>query len=89
MVEQYIYSGRPSKVQDAAGVSGVIIKSFDGTFLFRVYNEDKSSHIDYRLNHDDLAVTIQADELASFYSYGEDHALDYSPKVLGLKKPVE
>lgn len=85
MTKNYIYGGKPSQVKDASCVSGVIIKLFGGDFAFRVY-EENGSFIDYTLNHDDLPVTIDADSLSSFYSKGEDHALDHSPEVLGLKE---
>ena len=86
MTEKYIYGKKISTVRDASGISGIIIKLMDGSIAFRVYENDKSSFTDYALNHDDLPVTIEAGSLASFYSSGEDHALDHSPEVLGLKK---
>jgi len=84
MENKYIYGGKASEVQSAAGVSGILIKLNNGRYAFRVYAKDHS-YTDYNLNHDDLPVTIAADALASFYSHGESHALDHSPEVFSLK----
>lgn len=83
--EDYLYDGRPAEVRPAAGVKGVIIRTLDGAFLFRVYH-DHERFTDYELRHDDLSVTIDADELAAFYKAGERDILDHSPQVLGLRK---
>ena len=88
MNKKYRYGGTPATVTDAAGIAGVLIKGLDGDFAFRVYHED-GEFTDYDLNHDDLSVTIAADEMASFYSFGERRVLDHSPAVLGLKKVEE
>jgi len=85
MKDSYIYAGKPSRVKDASSVSGVLTKLFGGGFAFRVYDE-KNNFVDYEICHDDLSITINADELASFYSHKDQHVLDHSPKVLGLKK---
>jgi hypothetical protein len=85
MVEEIIYSGKVSKVRSAAGVSGVLIKLFNGGYAFRVYDENHN-FIDYNIKHDDLSITIESDELASFYTAGDNHYLDHSPEVLGLDK---
>jgi len=85
MKESYIYAGKPSSVKDASSVSGVLIKLFGGGFAFRVY-DGKKNFVDYDICHDDLSITINADELASFYSHEDQHVLDHSPNVLGLKK---
>ena len=78
------YGNHTADVSSAAGVCGVLCKSFDGHYFFRVYAEDYS-FIDYTLRHDDLQVTIAEDELASFYHVGEEHILDHSPGVLDLE----
>jgi hypothetical protein len=44
---------------------------------------------DYALRHDDLSVTIGADELAAFYKVGERGILDHDPGVLGLRRIEE
>ena len=85
--EKYIYAGKISTVSDASGVSGMLIKLGNG-FAFRRYQDD-GSFTDYNLNHDDLPITIDKEALASFYSQGDNHALDHSPGVLGLKKVEE
>lgn len=85
MSDKYIYAGKASEVKSAAGVSGMLIKLFGGGYAFRVY-QSNGEFTDYDLNHDDLAVTIDSDALASFYSSGENHSLDHSPGVFGLDK---
>ena len=88
MTDKYIYGKKASDVSCADGVSGVLIKSFGGGFVFRRYFDD-STFIDYQVNHDDLSVTIDSDALAAFYSSGEYHSLDHSPEVFGLKRVEE
>ncbi len=72
-----------SDVTPAGGVKGVLIRT-GSEFLFRVYRND-GTFTDYDIYHDDLSVTIDSDELASFYNNGEHHILDHSPNVFGLK----
>jgi hypothetical protein len=70
-------------LDSADGVSGVLCRSaVDGHYFFRVYD---ASHnfVDYALVHEDLAITIATDALASFYQSGNDFFLDHSPEVLG------
>ncbi len=57
----------------------------DGGFTFRVYHQN-GEFSDYDLNHDDLAITIAADALASFYAFGECRVLDHSQWCCGWKK---
>lgn len=79
------YGKQTAQVRSAAGVSGVLCRSaVDGAWFFRVYGED-GAFTDYALRHDELAVTIGKDELASFYLLGNQGILDHSPAVLGLK----
>ncbi len=85
MDDKYIYSGKAVEVERAAGISGVLIKDTDGGFVFRVYQED-GIFTDYDIRHDELAVTIAEDELATFYKIGDRSVLDHSPQVLGLRK---
>ena len=79
----YRYGTTNAKAVPAEGTSGILIRSF-GTYLFRVYHAD-GEFTDYELRHDDLAVTIAPDALASFYTVGERNLLDHSPDVLGLQ----
>jgi len=81
---KYLYGKLPAEVEQAAGVKGVIIRTFDGVLMFRVYHDPKR-FTDYEIRHDDLSVTIDADALAAFYEVGERRILDHSPQVLGLK----
>lgn len=85
MNEKYLYGKAPAEVKPAAGVKGVLIRALDGALMFRVYH-DREQFTDYEIRHDDLSVTIDKDELATFYKVGEEHILDHSPEVLGLKK---
>lgn len=83
MTDKYIYANSVADVSDAAGVTGVLIKSLGGEYLFRIYHSDHT-FTDFELNHDDLAVTINKDALASFYELSDKKVLDHSPQVLGL-----
>lgn len=85
MNDTYLYGSMPASVEPAAGVKGIIIRTLDGTLLFRVYH-DRERFTDYEIRHDDLSVTIDADALAAFYKVGEHDILDHSPEVLGLRK---
>jgi hypothetical protein len=85
MSGKYLYGELPAEVESAAGVKGVLIRTFDGAVTFRVYH-DREHFTDYEVRHDDLSVTIDAEELAAFYKVGERDILDHSPQVLGLKK---
>lgn len=82
---RYTYGQVPAEVQSAAGVKGVLIRTLCGALLFRVY-DGPERFTDYEIRHNDLSVTIDADELAAFYRVGERDILDYAPQVLGLKK---
>ncbi len=55
-----------------------------GGYFFRVYAADHT-FVDLELRHDDLEVTISPQAMASFYQIGEDHVLDHSQQVLGLR----
>jgi hypothetical protein len=84
MNNKYLYGSVPAEVDSAAGVQGMIIRTFDGALMFRVYR-DPEHFTDYEIRHDDLSVTIDADALAAFYKVGERNILDHTPPVLGLK----
>jgi hypothetical protein len=87
MKDKYLYGNAPPEVTPAVGVQGILIRSLDGTLMFRVYHgPNRERFTDYEIRHDDFGVTIDADELAAFYKIGEHHILDHSPAVLGLKK---
>jgi len=66
MNDKYLYGEVPAEVESAAGIKGVIIRTLDGTMMFRVYH-DRAHFTDYELRHDDLNVTIAKDEPAAFY----------------------
>ncbi len=86
MSEKVRYGHKTMVAVPANGVTGVLCRSGERVF-FRVY-DSAQQFIDYDLAHDDLTVTIGADELAVFYRVeGEDEGiLDHSPDVLGLEK---
>jgi len=65
------------KPESADGVSGMLLKTMDGGFIFRVYNF--YDYTDYTIEHSDLNVTI-SDPDAYFYM---DSVLDHSPATLG------
>ena len=83
MVKVALTSGKIVEATDAAGVDGVIIRS-GSSYFFRVYDKEHG-FTDYALHHDDLAVSIKEEALASFYSDGEKCWVDHSPSVLGLQ----
>ncbi len=85
MTEKYRYGKHSAEVEDASGVSGVLIRELGGEVIFRVYNSDKT-FVDYDLLHDDLPVVILEKSLSSFYSFESKKVLDHSPEVLGLKE---
>lgn len=84
-IDRFLYGELPAEVRPAAGVKGVLIRTVDGAMLFRVH-EGREPFTDYEIRHDDLSVTIDADELAAFYKVGERDILDHGPQVLGLRK---
>lgn len=88
MSNEYIYGGKAAKVKSAASTSGVLIKAADGDFVFRVYHGN-GAFTDYVIRHDELSITIDPDELASFYQIGDRFILDHTPQVLGLKRVSE
>ncbi len=75
--------------KNAAGVSGILCRSINGQYFFRICHGD-GTFDDYDLMHDDLSVTIDADALASFYE-GENDVkfLDHSSEVFGWEKIEE
>lgn len=76
-----------TKIKSADGVTGVLIKTFDGRFALRVYHdESKESFTDYAIRHNDLQVTIKDSDAAFYESENQDPVLDHSPKTLGIKE---
>jgi hypothetical protein len=39
MTDKYLYGELPAEVESAAGVKGVIVRTLDGTMVFRVYHD--------------------------------------------------
>lgn len=74
------------EARPAEGVTGVLCHGASGgpTF-FRVYGAE-GAFTDYTVRHEELAVTIAPDAMASFYILGEEPVLDHSPQVLGLQR---
>ena len=82
---KFLYGKQQVEVSNACGVEGILLRSVDGAYFFRVYHEDKG-FTDYELRHDDLAVTITQHALAAFYKLEDKNVLDHSPEVLGLEE---
>ena len=68
----------------ANGLRGQLLDSFDGTYVFRIYDKDHNFK-DYDLLHSDLSIIID-DEDAVLYEHidGGMGKLDHSPETLGL-----
>ena len=62
------------KPVSANGVNGVLIRTLNGGYKFRVY-DNEHNFVDYDLQHCDLSVTI-TDEDAYFYL---NSVLDHAP----------
>jgi hypothetical protein len=71
------------KPTPANGIEGILIRTLDGTYKFRVYDAEHN-FIDYDLTHSDLAVTI-TDSDAFFYRGDNMDRLDHSPATLGME----
>jgi hypothetical protein len=88
MTKSVIYGKNAAIEVKANGVTGILCRSFDAKYFFRVKAGDGTFQ-DYDLRHDDLEVTISPNELASFYTIGDLKVLDHASEVLGLKQVVE
>jgi sporulation protein YlmC with PRC-barrel domain len=69
--------------KSANGISGHLIYTGEGKYVFRVYNKE-FNFVDYDLMHSDLHITI-VDEDAFFYRDEYKDVLDHSPETLGIK----
>ncbi len=78
--------GKLLKEQSAARAKGILIRSFEdgkAVYFFRIYH-DRETFDDYKLLHCDLSVTIDENELASFYEDEKgDKYLDETPATMG------
>jgi len=73
------------KPTSANGVQGILLRTLNGTYKFRVYDAEHN-FIDYDLTHSDLRVTI-TDPDAFFYRadrHDNLDRLDHSPATLGI-----
>lgn len=73
------------KPTSANGVQGILLRTLNGTYKFRVYDAE-NNFIDYDLTHSDLHVTI-TDTDAFLYSdehHDNMYRLDHSPATLGI-----
>jgi hypothetical protein len=70
------------KPTSANGVKGILIRTLDGTYKFRVCDAEQN-FIDYDLTHSDLCVII-TDPDAFFYRGDNIDRLDHSPATLGI-----
>jgi hypothetical protein len=87
MTKQYRYGKQTATVTSANGSNGILIRSLDKQYYFRVYQND-GEFVDYELRHFDLGVIIQERD-AAFYTIGEHHILDHAPETLGLEAVSE
>lgn len=91
MKHNFLYGGQPAEAESAAGVKGVLISCS---------RRHDVSRLSRRRTFCRLSNTVRRPErhdrqrrLAAFYKAcpraggdGEDHILDHSPEVLGLKR---
>ena len=84
MHQQVIYGNSLAIETNASGMRGLLCKSVDGKYFFRV-TQTNGEFLDFDLRHDDLEVTIASDALASFYTAEDFAVLDHTSTVLGLK----
>jgi hypothetical protein len=83
-MQHVVYGNQIATETPAGGVTGVLCRSLDSKYFFRIYHEDKT-FTDYDLRHDDMTIAIAADELASFYQLESgQRVIDHSSDVLGL-----
>lgn len=76
MKRKYLYGRQPAETEPAAGVKGVLIRTMNGAVAFCVYHDEKQ-FTDYEIRHDELSVTIDADELAASYSVGNTASFQF------------
>jgi hypothetical protein len=83
---KYKIDGKDFEINRAGGVKGFLLWSEDG-FFFRVHTkQDPFEFKDYKIDHCDLEVTIDAKADAAFYEEPDenyDGRLDYDPPSLG------
>ncbi len=84
MAKQVRYGDKTATVTRADGVEGVLCRSINGRYFFRVYHEN-GDFTDYGLRHSDLTVMIR-DSDAAFYKLGDRYLLDHTPATLGLEE---
>lgn len=77
------YGGAVADAEVADGMAGVLHRDIDGKYFFRV-TAAATEFVDYDLRHDDLAVVIAPDAMATLYRSVHAQVLDHSPAVLGL-----
>lgn len=87
MDKQVRYGKQTTTATSADGVEGVLCRSLNGRYFFRVYH-DNSNFTDYELRHSDLSVIIH-DSDAAFYKVGDRYLLDHAPATLGLEEVQE
>lgn len=74
-----------NKPISADGVSGMLLDTFDGRYVFRVHRPDQT-FVDYDLRHCDLSITIHDKDAFLYRENGVDK-LDHSPETLGIAIP--
>lgn len=73
-------------ITSAQGVTGHIIHTYGGGYVFRVYDYTTAelSFVDYDIRHCDLVVKIVDDDAAFYTNRSGRHVLDHSPATLGI-----
>ena len=60
----------------AKGTRGFLLKLMDGSYVIRVYAENKEDFVDYDIHHYDLYIEIVGDD-AAFFNDGKRNWIDY------------
>ena len=79
-----IYGEAQTCETSASGISGLLCRSLNNEYFFRITTPNGQVQ-DYDLLHSDLAITIDKGQLASLYVNDGIAVLDHSSTVLGLK----
>lgn len=85
MTHSVRYGGQDAVPTSGDGAKGVLLRTLDGSWVFRVYGKHAASFVDHRVNLDELSVTIEPHSQVGFYELADGTSvLDHSPEVLGL-----
>lgn len=66
----------------AEGVTGYLLYNpLNGKLIFRVYSEDRKTHVDYKITAEDITVTIQSKAI-SLYTDASGNRVDWASRYL-------